>query len=654
MYHFKQLILTAVCLLFSAVYSYADADRKVIIISSYSPDYQWSNIIIDGINESIKASAPETQLHIEYISSERFPDPMNWVERTHFVVDNCEKDSTISAIIIISDEAWMAYRSVNSKKLSHIPLFLCAVKPHTIDIERYVAHNTELTIDDFIPTTEAMKQLTPNATGVIRQMNIPKYLELISDVIPDLSSYKLITDNRFYGIYTRLLVEQYIKQNNIQTPIEYFDSRFMNTDSLLKKLPEFAQNDGVLMTSWLTGQAGFEYSRAYVYKKMVSTLKSPIFITNDIGLSSGNFMGGYFYNSAFWGSHVGDMVIKSLLGTPTCDIAIEVVAEDQCNINFEVLSRFQISPKVLPHDTKFINRPESIFKKYSKSIAAIAIGLSLILLWFGYVLHNNRRLKRAQLLAQQATDHTISVNQELIKTKEALEVALEKAEAADRMKSAFISNMDHEIRTPLNSIIGFSNLIATMDDKKEIEEAAGYITENSDKLLNLIKSILDLSQIESGTIYLTYSRINLSDVFVDLTNLGLGKAHQGVTLKFNPPQRPITITTDLHRMSQALYNLMDNALKFTQSGTVELGYFAVDDSHVECYVQDTGVGIKPEDMAFIFDRFYKCDQYVMGSGLGLSIAKKIVLLLDGEFGATSEFGVGSRFWFRLKINNTTK
>ena len=238
---------------------------------------------------------------------------------------------------------------------------------------------------------------------------------------------------------------------------------------------------------------------------------------------------------------------------------------------------------------------------------------------------------------------------ERIKNRTEMEKAIfmrEKAEEANLMKSAFLANMSHEIRTPLNAIVGFSNLIAEADDKNEINEYIQIINENNHLLLNLINDILDLSRIEAGRINMITSTFNVTDVISSLAQSITLKVKEGVKVKTVLPEKPVVIVSDHLRLSQVIMNFLNNASKFTNEGSIEIGC-SVQDDKLYCYVKDSGIGIPKEKVNQVFERFVKLNDFAQGSGLGLSIARMIIDLLGGEIGVESEEGKGSTFWFKV-------
>ncbi len=233
--------------------------------------------------------------------------------------------------------------------------------------------------------------------------------------------------------------------------------------------------------------------------------------------------------------------------------------------------------------------------------------------------------------------------------EQALIEAKVKAEESDRMKSAFVSNMSHEIRTPLNAIVGFSRILVSNPDvddesKKQFSE---IIESNNQLLLQLINDVLDLSKIEAGTLDFVYTDTDINILLSEIEQsmrLKIDKSIIKISFKEKLPE--CVAYTDRNRVAQVLYNLMNNAIKFTSQGKIVLGYRMKEDQ-LYFYVQDTGCGIPEDKQSSVFDRFIKLDSFTQGAGLGLSISASIVYKLGGKIGVDSEEGVGSTFWFTI-------
>ena len=235
----------------------------------------------------------------------------------------------------------------------------------------------------------------------------------------------------------------------------------------------------------------------------------------------------------------------------------------------------------------------------------------------------------------------------LKQTEQELIAAKERAEESNKLKTAFLANMSHEIRTPLNAIVGFSNLLAETDDIGERREYMRVVEENNELLLKLISDILDLSKIEAGTFEFNYGRVDVNRMCEEtVCSLSLKVKDKPVELIFGEHDAQCCVVGDKNRLIQVITNFINNAVKFTDEGSITLGY-RTEGGELLFHVEDTGSGISEEHRQSIFDRFVKLNSFAQGTGLGLSISKSIVEQMGGRIGVESEVGRGSRFWFTI-------
>lgn len=238
---------------------------------------------------------------------------------------------------------------------------------------------------------------------------------------------------------------------------------------------------------------------------------------------------------------------------------------------------------------------------------------------------------------------------QLKETEQMLIKAKDKAEEADRLKSAFLANMSHEIRTPLNAIIGFSSMLEEAEGQEEKHQYITIIEDNNKLLLQLISDILDLSKIEAGTFDIIPEKVNAKQLCSDLFQAMQMKATPQVELRLKDDLPELTFTSDKNRLYQVLLNFVTNAFKFTSEGSITIDY-QINGNEVKFSVQDTGMGVEPEKQKAIFTRFVKLNSFIPGTGLGLPICQSIVTQLGGKIGVESEPGKGSCFWFTHPIN----
>jgi signal transduction histidine kinase len=235
-----------------------------------------------------------------------------------------------------------------------------------------------------------------------------------------------------------------------------------------------------------------------------------------------------------------------------------------------------------------------------------------------------------------------------------MERASRHAMESDRLKSAFLRNLSHEIRTPLNAIVGFSSLLNEPENSPgERQEITDILMHNTDHLLELFTDIIEISNIEADAVKIRKSEVNVKDLLGRLYDRFRTKVgEKGILLDISDDKTvgAMVIITDGYKLFQILAYLLDNAIKFTEKGKVEVRY-SINDKIIEFNISDTGIGIPSELHGRIFDRFYQVEsgpsRRYEGAGLGLSISKAYIELLGGEIWFTSQTGEGSVFSFTL-------
>ncbi|WP_091916035.1 sensor histidine kinase [Prevotella aff. ruminicola Tc2-24] len=234
--------------------------------------------------------------------------------------------------------------------------------------------------------------------------------------------------------------------------------------------------------------------------------------------------------------------------------------------------------------------------------------------------------------------------------EEALISARNKAEESDRLKTAFLANMGHEIRTPLNAIVGFADVLPMVDNAEDRNHLIREIQNNNQKLLRVIDGLVSMSKVEAEGQSLVRSQTELNALLrriADHTAPVVDRTAVVVATEF--PYAELMLTTDVSKLTEIINHFMQNAVKFTESGSITLGYELQDGEHVRIWVRDTGKGIPEEDKDRIFERFVKLDEYVPGTGLGLAMARTYAKSLGGTIGVETRLGHGSTFWVRLPL-----
>ncbi len=297
------------------------------------------------------------------------------------------------------------------------------------------------------------------------------------------------------------------------------------------------------------------------------------------------------------------------------------------------------APDPLPAGSQLSNEIEILFAGYNKMISALTL--------------RERKQAEAEAALKEMNE---KLESKVAQRTEELRLAKEKAEESDRLKSAFLANMSHEIRTPLNAIVGFTSMLVTEDFDPETKETyLRIVEENTENLLNLIEDILDLSKLESGSLDISPKEIDLIAFSQDI-----GKNALMMRDRMNKPQ--CSIRTDIQsleqhakgffdnlRIKQVILNLVNNALKFTDDGSITFGIKNSGTDYL-FFVKDTGTGIDDKDKDHVFDRFYKSygsKKLYKGTGLGLAICKNLVEVSGGKIWLETEPGKGTTFYFTI-------
>jgi len=285
-----------------------------------------------------------------------------------------------------------------------------------------------------------------------------------------------------------------------------------------------------------------------------------------------------------------------------------------------------------------------ISSPFTPLIIVIILFLSLMIIGITYALW---KLNNTQILLRKNELLLTNQNKDLKEAKD-------RAEESDRLKLAFLTNMSHEIRTPMNGILGFSSLLKepNLSDEKK-KEYLNIIERSGERLLDIIDDIISISKIESGQVELNMDALNINEQVEFIYNFFAPEAtlkNMGLSFQNDLNSSASIIITDRVKVIAVLTNLVKNAIKYSDNGSIDIGYAKKGD-FLEFYVKDTGIGIEKEDQKVIFERFMQSDvavsRVVEGNGLGLSISKAYVKMIGGEIWVESEVGKGSTFYFTV-------
>ncbi len=280
--------------------------------------------------------------------------------------------------------------------------------------------------------------------------------------------------------------------------------------------------------------------------------------------------------------------------------------------------------------------------------------------WLSYVPDRHQGEVRGFFFLQTDITEIKKAENRLQQLNAELTLARDRAQAANRAKSAFLANMSHEIRTPMNAIVGLTHLLRRESRDAVQADRLDKVSEAADHLLRLLNDILDLSKIESGKLTLEQTDFSIEDLLLRASDLvGERARSKGLELIIESGPMPAIVRGDSTRLLQALLNLLGNAVKFTRSGWIRIRSELIEDSasglQIRLEVQDTGVGIEPDHLTKLFHDFEQADSTTTrrfgGTGLGLAITRRLVEFMGGQVGVNSEPESGSTFWFTVRLGH---
>ena len=435
--------------------------------------------------------------------------------------------------------------------------------------------------------------------------------------------------------YVRQEMKKYPEYNMIS-----LDGRKNTVYSMVDTIANLPEKTVLLLGTWRVDK-----NEGYFMKNSMYVLKGanpdiPVFTLSTIGLGYWA-IGGYVPNYHILGAELARQAVDYLEHIGFDKAGLQVV-DGEYKLDIQCLQSKNLDSIPLPPNVDLINRTPTFMEQYGSEVAIVGVIFVLlfsILLMVFFFLIRTRRLKDA-----------------LEKSQSALIEAKDKAEESNRLKTAFLANMSHEIRTPLNAIVGFSTVIADKGLKPEEQEHfASIIRKNSDLLLNLINDILDISRLESGRTKFVSEPCDLVELCQSTLTTAQFARPSNLNYVFDSDLDECIMNVDMQRIQQVLINLLSNAGKFTEAGSITLSLHK-DDSNkeVRIMVSDTGVGIPEDKRAKVFERFEKLNEYSQGTGLGLSICKLIVEHFNGRIWVDQDYKEGARFIFTIpyEVNNT--
>ena len=608
----------------------SEPNSTILIIASYNPDTQRMFDFISEFERDMAESGDNYNIVVEDLGCKGLSDIRFWGRRMEEIFSRYDIKN-LRAVILLGQEAWATFLA-RKKFDMETPFFGCFASTNGIIVPR-TSPGT-----DWYPESVDMIHLADSigvAGGSLNRYDVRKNIELILSLYPNTENIAFVSDNTYGGISMQALVRKEM-ENFPDLNLILVDSR-QGDDQASKIIEKLDKKSVVLIGTWRVGSEG-QYLLFNSMDNLTSSNPSvPVFSLSGSGLGSAA-IGGYVPKYGNGVQQIAQQISDFYSGSK--DSITFITTGEEYRFDRKKLKEFSISEYRLPKGSIVVDDVELQLEKYRSYIAvgsAMLIGLILVIVFMYYLYYRNKKLREVLEFSEK----------ELIKAKD-------KAEESDRLKSAFLANMSHEIRTPLNAIVGFSSLLC--DDTtspQEREEFRSLVTKNSELMLTLISDILDISRLETGKITFNYRTEDIGVICQQVIQTTAHGRKDGVVCIFRPSAESYMLYTDAQRLTQVLINLMTNANKFTDKGSITLAYDVQEENNLVLFsVTDTDCGIPIENQGKVFNRFEKLNEFKQGTGLGLAICKQIALVFGGDIWVDPEYTGGSRFVFAHPVKRT--
>lgn len=609
------LILLAGCLSVSA-----KEKEYVLFLSSVNEEEAWIHGFLNELQKQFPYEG-ELELHTYFLT---VPVLQNEQEVKQAQEDILQAYPTPpKAVIIIGDPGWLVSAPIFDGPWKDIPIILCYSRGRVPSTLQTLLDKSPLTEENSMPIKEFNKNY--NITVLEQPYYIKQTLELIKQLQPEVKRIAFISDNRYISVVTRQSIKAAIQKDFPELKLELLSSLQITTEELLDTLSAYDKTTGVIYYSWLRQHGNKEnyYLSDHLKKILPTFLKVPVFTLADLDLLENLYAGGHYISIPDFTATIMSIISRIMAGETAASIPYQSGGTPRTYLNFSDLKWCNIPEELYPENAVYYFQPPTFYQQYKTYIWMTNIFLTLLLTFYIFYHIHSRKHKK-----------------ELIQAKE-------RAEESDRLKSAFLANMSHEIRTPLNAIVGFSSILAETADTPECHEYIRIIEDNNYLLLQLINDILDLSRIEAGLLDFSYTDVDINECMHKLEDAFHFRMPANVTCITELGMEKCRIHTEKNRLLQVLGNYFSNAIKYTNRGSITIGYNPPKDGRLHFYVRDTGCGISCDKQQAIFQRFIKLDYFKQGTGLGLSICQMIAEKMNATVGVSSEVGKGSEFWIEI-------
>lgn len=578
-----------------------DDEKHVLFLNSYGYDFETVPIVVKEVAKKLNGVASVQYLFM----NEKYVSDETACANTVAELDAMTSEFRYDAVILGDDAAFDFAIRYRDRYFRDIPLIYEDIN----SVEKAEKYK-----DD------------PLITGVVEFFPMKGTIELARSIQKNATRVVVITDNSVSGAgsASQAMAEQ---ADFPDLEFELLDTSALTADEIREKVSLYRDDTILLYTVFNVDGSGIRYTLSQGVKLITDAARIPVFKADEAGLGSG-LVGGYMLSYQSIGQETADLVLTALSGGEFAGESYKI-GTALYEFDQKVLDRYQILKSSLPANSEYINTTPDFFEANERAIIIALCGAGALVI--------------VSLLISESR-------------KKKLSRELELEERSNRAKTEFISRMSHDIRTPLNVIIGMDRFaLNEADHPDKVREYLGKAVSSGELLTSLVNDILDISKIESGNMKLNPSPYSLKEFFDHIHSVFNGLcAEKGITLEVTEDAGALTVQADHVRLNQLFYNLLTNAVKFTdRGGRISFALHGVkQDGILRCVftVADTGCGMSPEFQKHMFEQFSQEGRKdIQGSGLGLAIVRSITDLMGGRIQVESAPGAGSTFTVDLDL-----
>jgi signal transduction histidine kinase len=582
--------------------------KEFILLNSYHTGYKWTDDLTLGVLDGIGSPA-SNRVFVEYMDYKRFQNKQSFYELINLYKYKYQ-ELDIDGIICADNYAFQFFlENGDSIWDKNIPVNVCGVN----------------NIENFTYDTLRCK-------AIREDLDVKNTLNSIFTLNPHTDTLLVISDQTLSG---KIFLQQFVEGINKfypSFPYQIIDGTdYEHIHSKLQKI--YTKNKAIVLLSLYSNRYKIPLEMKHVGRDLLKGIEIPVYSFWEF-LMDDFIVGGSLISSYDQGYAAAQNLSFRITNPSVKTLALQK-SRYRLAFDYNKIKEYNLAYENLPDKAILINKEIPFYIKHKNKII-FYLSILLVLILLNFFLANN--ISRRKKIEQK------------------LKMAKEKAEESDRLKSSFLANMSHEIRTPMNAILGFSDILQSSNlDNSENYEYLEQIKNSGENLLNIINDIVDVSKIESGQLQIKKEHFELDKLIenIEYTIKTLIKTkNKAITFSIinNPEQKVQKIFADPFRIEQVLLNLLTNAVKFTDQGEIKLSIIIKPNQNLLFEVSDTGDGIDPEDLEIIFERFRQAEKTTKmnaGTGLGLTITRSLVKLMDGTIRVQSKPNVGTTFTIEL-------